>query len=349
MKKTLNEIALLVGGVVEGDGNTVVDCLAGIRDALPGALSFIANEKYVSFLESTRATALVVSRNLPVEGFPLIRVDDPDRAWTLLLELVKPPPVVPPEGIHASAYVGERVTVGKGVSIMAHAVVMDGTTIGDGTVLYPNVYVGHDVSIGCDCLLYPGVVLRERVVLCNRVVIQPGAVIGSDGFGYENKAGCFVKQEQCGTVFLDDDVEIGANVAIDRARFHETRIGCGSKIDNLVQIAHNVTVGKDTVIVSQTGVSGSTRIGNRVTIAGQCGVAGHITVGDNVIVAAKGGVTKSVPAGRVVYGNPAGDRVVAQRRAVALRKLPDLLKEVRNLKERIARLEAQSKNNQGTD
>jgi len=344
LKKTLDEIAAIIGGEVEGDGGIVIEGLSGIPEAGPGMLSFIANEKYLPLLKTSKASALVVSRTLEVDGFPLVRVDDPGQAWTELLELVKPSTPAIPEGIHPSAHIGEGVRLGKGTAVMALAAVMDGAAVGDGSVLYPCVYVGHDSRIGKDCVIYPGVVIRERVEIHDRVVIQPGAVIGSDGFGYQENNGRLIKQEQFGTVVLEDDVEIGANVAIDRARFHETRIGRGTKIDNLVQIAHNVKVGSDAVIVSQTGISGSARIGNNVTLAGQCGVAGHITIGDNVIAAGKAGLTKSIAPNMIVYGNPAGERMEKQRQIVGMRKLPDLIKTVRQLKERIARLEAQSKN-----
>lgn len=344
MNKTLTEIAALVGGAVDGDGDIVIKGLAGIREAGPDTLSFVSNDKYIHLIDGARAAALVVNRDLPVEGFSLIRVDDPALAWDRLLELVKPPAVELPEGVDPTAFVAETAVVGKGVRIAQNAVVMDGVRIGDGTVIFPNVYVGHGSHLGADCLLYPNVVIRERTEIHDRVVIQPGAVIGSDGFGYHESKGRIVKQEQYGIVVLEDDVEIGANVTIDRARLHETRIGRGTKIDNLVQIAHNVHVGEQTMLVSQVGVAGSTRLGRGVIMAGQSGAAGHLNIGDGVIVAARAGVTKDVAAGEVVFGNPAGKRVAKQREVIGIRKIPALLETVRTLKERIARLEAQSGN-----
>lgn len=344
LKKTLTEIAALVGGTVDGDGDIVISGLAGIREAGPDTLSFISNEKYVRLIEGARAAALVVARDLKVDRFSLIRVDDPALAWDKLLDLVKPPVIVLPEGIDSSAFVAETATLGSGVRIAQNAVIMDGARIGDGTVIFPNVYVGHGTRIGKSCLVYPGVVIRERTEIHDRVVIQPGAVIGSDGFGYHESNGRIVKQEQYGIVVLEDDVEIGANVTIDRARLHETRIGRGTKIDNLVQIAHNVQVGEQTILVSQVGVAGSTRLGRGVIMAGQSGAAGHLTIGDGAIVAARAGVTKDVDPKEVVYGNPAGKRVAKQREVIGVRKIPALLETVRTLKERIARLEAQSGN-----
>ncbi len=344
LKKTLNEIAAIVNGSVDGDGSIVVNGLAGIREAGPDTLSFISNEKYLPLLEGARAAALVVARDLAVSGFSLVRVDDPALAWDRLLDLVKPPAIELPEGIHSTAFVAETATLGKDVRIAHNAVVMDGARIGDKTVIFPNVYVGHATRIGRDCLVYPNVVIRERTEIHDRVVIQPGAVIGSDGFGYHESKGRIIKQEQYGIVVLEDDVEIGANVTIDRARLHETRIGQGTKIDNLVQIAHNVQVGRHSILVSQVGVAGSTSLGQGVIMAGQSGAAGHITIGDGVIVAARAGVTKDVEPKEVVYGNPAGKRVAKQREVIGIRKIPALLEAVRTLKERIARLEAQSGN-----
>jgi UDP-3-O-[3-hydroxymyristoyl] glucosamine N-acyltransferase len=279
-----------------------------------------------------------------VEGFALIRVDDPDHAWGQLLELVKPPAIEIPAGVHERAFVAENARLGKGVAVMAHATVMDGATIGDGTVIYPYVYIGHGTTVGRGCLIYPAVMIRERVELGDRVVVQPGAVIGSDGFGFSEKNGRHVKQEQFGTVVIEDDVEIGANVTVDRARFHETRICRGTKIDNLVQIAHNVSVGCDSVIVSQTGISGSCRIGNRVKIGGQVGIVGHLTIGDDAAVAAGSGVVKNLEGKKVYFGTPAQERIEAYRQVAAVRRLPGLLKTIKQLEERIARLEAQSGN-----
>ncbi len=344
MNKRLTEIAALVDGTVDGDGDIMIKGLAGIREAGPDTLSFISNDKYIHLIEGARAAALVVARDLKVDGFSLIRVDDPALAWDKLLDLVKPPVVELPEGIDPSAFVAQTAVLGSGVRIAQNTVIMDGARIGDGTVIFPNVYVGQGTKIGIDCLVYPNVVIRERTEIHDRVVIQPGAVIGSDGFGYHESKGRIVKQEQYGIVVLEDDVEIGANVTIDRARLHETRIGRGTKIDNLVQIAHNVQVGEQTILVSQVGVAGSTRLGRGVIMAGQSGAAGHLNIGDGVIVAARAGVTKDVNAKEVVYGNPAGKRVAKQREVIGIRKIPALLETVRTLKERIARLEAQSGN-----
>jgi UDP-3-O-[3-hydroxymyristoyl] glucosamine N-acyltransferase len=257
---------------------------------------------------------------------------------------VKPPPIRHIPGVHPSAVVGDNVYLGREVSIMSHVTLEDGVRVGDRTVIYPGVYVGHESRIGQDCLIYPNVAIRERVTLGERVIVQSGAVLGSDGFGFAGEDGQYRKQEQFGTVVIEDDVEIGANVTIDRARFEETRIGRGTKIDNLVQIAHNVIVGDNSIIVSQTGIAGSARIGKNVILAGQVGVAGHISIGDHVRVAAKAGVTKSVPDNEIMYGNPAGSYTEKKREVVSVRKIPELLDTVKALSERVGRLEAESKN-----
>jgi len=349
LKKTLKEIAELIGGELDGDVDIQITGLAGIREAEAGTLSFIANEKYLRYARESKASALVVSRDLQLEGKTLVRVDDPNKAWNRLLELIRPSVVTTHGGVHSTAVVGENVELHPDVAIMAYVTVMDGASVGRGTVLYPHVYVGHQTKIGEGCVIYPGVVIRERVEIRDRVVIHPGAVVGSDGFGYQTVSGSLTKQEQLGTVVVEDDVEIGACVTIDRARFHETRIGRGSKIDNLVQIAHNVVVGCESIIVSQTGIAGSCRIGDHVIIAGQVGVAGHLTIGDNAVIAAKAGISKNIAPNDVVYGIPAGKKIEKQREIVSLRKLPELLKSFKELEERVARLEArsQSENDQG--
>lgn len=344
MEKKLKEIADYLGGELEGDGERMITGIAGIQDALPGHLSFVASEKYASIARKSAASALIVGKKLEIEGFDLIRVGDPSLAWNRILDLVKPIPIRFNPGVHQSAVVSSEATLGDGVVVMANATVERGASVGDRTVVYPGVYIGHDCRIGADCILYPNVVIRERAVLGDRVIVHGGAVIGADGFGYAGEDGRRQKQEQFGNVVLEDDVEIGANVTIDRARFDSTRIGRGTKIDNLVQIAHNVVIGENSIIISQTGIAGSTRIGKNVIMAGQVGVAGHITVGDNVRVAAKSGVTKSVAADETLYGNPAGNYTEKRREVVSLRKLPELLEAVKALSERVSRLEAQSEN-----
>jgi UDP-3-O-[3-hydroxymyristoyl] glucosamine N-acyltransferase len=344
VKKTLQEITEWIGGKLEGDGDRVITGLAGLQDAEKGHLSFVGDDRYASRIRTSEASALIVGLDLKIEGFDLIRVKNPYQAWDRLLEWIKPPPIRFETGVHNGAAVSDQAKLGEGVAVMAHATVEDGAVIGDRTRVYPGVYVGHESRIGADCILYPNAVIRERVVLGDRVILHAGAVIGSDGFGFSGEEGARKKQEQFGTVVVEDDVEIGANVTIDRARFDVTRIGQGAKIDNLVQIAHNVVIGPNSIIISQTGIAGSARIGKNVIMAGQVGVAGHITIGDHVKVAAKAGVTKSVAPNEIIYGNPAGSYTEKKREVVGIRKIPDLLETVKELSERVSRLETQSEN-----
>jgi UDP-3-O-[3-hydroxymyristoyl] glucosamine N-acyltransferase len=243
-----------------------------------------------------------------------------------------------PTGIHKHALVSSKAKVGKNVAIGAFAIIEDGANIGDNTIIYGGCYVGHGTKIGKDCLIYPQVCIRERLEIGNRVIIHSGTVIGSDGFGFANVRGVQHKIPQIGTVLIEDDVEIGANVTIDRARFDKTIIGKGTKIDNLVQIAHNVIAGENCIIVAQAGVSGSTVLGKNVTLAGQAGLVGHITVGDNAIVAAQGGVTKSVPANTMVSGYPAKPHDVAKKINACVQNLPNLYKKIRELEKRLEEL-----------
>jgi UDP-3-O-[3-hydroxymyristoyl] glucosamine N-acyltransferase len=346
LKKTLKEIAAIMGGKVKGNADLAITGLSGIEDAGPGQLSFVADKKFAARAKKCNASALIVPKDLALEGFDLICVDDVISAWEKALDLIRPAPIRFESGVHPGALVSKEAKLGKEVTVMAHSVVEPGAEIGDRTVIYPGVYVGHGVKIGKDCLLYPNVVLRERVILEDRVILHAGTVIGADGFGYAEDGNRRLKQEQFGTVILEEDVEAGANVTVDRARFDVTRIGRGTKIDNLVQIAHNVVIGENSIIISQTGIAGSARIGKNVILAGQVGVAGHIKIGDNVTVAAKGGVTKSTSSNQVLYGNPAGEIRQRRREVASLRKLPGLLEKVRELSERLKKLEAQSEDDQ---
>ncbi len=342
--KNLDELALHVGGKVDGDGSLVVTGVAGIREAMPGQLSFVINEKYASMAGKSAASALIVDRTIEIEGFDLIRVDDPSQAWEKLLELIKPPPIRFDAGVHSSAVVSPDAVLGEGVVVMANVTIEPGCSIGDGTIIYPGVYVGHECRVGDSCIFNPNVVIRERARIGSRVIIHAGAVIGSDGFGFVGEDGTYQKQDQFGSVVLEDDVEIGANVTIDRARFDTTRIGRGTKIDNLVQIAHNVVTGKNCIIISQTGIAGSSTLGNNVILAGQVGVVGHLNIGDNVRVAAQSGIGKDVPENEIMFGSPAIRHSDKKRELISMRKIPDMLKTVKGLLKRVSSLETQSKN-----
>ena len=307
MQKTLTEIAALIQGDVVGDGRTLVTGIGGLKDAQPGDLAFLANPKYRPLLERTAAAAVITSRDITRSSKPIVRTDHPSLAFARIAEIFFPPAHRHPQGIHATAVVSPRATLGRGVALGPHVVVEDEAAIGDGAVLYAGVYVGARARIGEQTLIYPNVVLREDVTIGRRVIIHGGTVIGADGFGFGTVDGVHHKIPQRGTVVIEDDVEIGANCTVDRARFDVTRVGRGTKIDNLVHIAHNVTVGEHSLLVAQVGISGSTTLGHHVTLGGQVGVVGHVTIGDHAVVGAQGGVTKSMPPGSHWWGTPARD------------------------------------------
>ena len=339
MKASVAEIAELVQGKVLGDKTVEITGFNSIRQALPGDLTFVADSRYASYLERTEATAVLVPRNITHPARTLIQVANPYAAFAAVLTRFRPSATHHPEGIHPSAVVGENVRIGENVALGAHATVADKAEIGDGATLYAGCYVGHGAKIGADCLLYPNVVIRENVTLGARCIVHGGAVIGADGFGFLPAQQGHQKIPQIGTVVIEDDVEIGANTTIDRATFGQTLIRRGTKIDNLVQIGHNVETGEHCIICGNAGISGSAILGNRVTIAAGAGVAGHIEVGDNVTVAALSGVTKSVPAGRVVSGFPAIDHDREKLIKAGTRMLPEALRRIRTLERRLAELE----------
>lgn len=340
MKLTVKEIADIVGGSIIGNPDTLITGVSGIKEAKEGEITFIANNKYRPLLKSTKASAVIVPRDInnTVEA-SLIQVDNPSLAFAKIVSLVGPEPITFKLGIDKTAIIGKNVILGKNVSIQSYAVIEDNTEIGDGSIVGPCVYIGHYTKIGKDCLIYPHVIIRERVKIGNRVIIHPGTVIGGDGFGFATVKGVHHKIPQIGTVEIGDDVEIGSNVTIDRARFDKTYIGNGVKIDNLVQIAHNVYIGENTIVVAQVGISGSTVIGKNVIIAGQAGIIGHITVGDNSIIGGKAGVTKDVPPNVHVTGFPAREKWEDMRIQAYSRRSPELVEKIKRLEEKIDKME----------
>jgi UDP-3-O-[3-hydroxymyristoyl] glucosamine N-acyltransferase len=339
VKVTLQELADLVDGSVDGDGSTVITGISGVKEAREGDITFIANQRYSGLLQETQASAVVVHKDLHNDlPMPAIRVKNPDLAFAKIVESIAPKYHKLEPGIHPTAQVAEGVELAEGVSVQAHAVIREGVKIGARTVIMPGVFIGEDTSIGEHCLLEPQVTIRQRISIGNRVIIHTGTVIGSDGFGFSTVEGVHHKIPQIGTVEIEDDVEIGANVTIDRARFDKTIIGQGTKIDNLVQIAHNVVIGEHSIVVAQTGISGSTVIGKNVILAGQSGVIGHIEIGDNVIAAARAGVTKDVPSDTRVSGFPALPHEKEMKLQACVRKLPELIATVKKLEEEVAKL-----------
>lgn len=355
----LRDIARMLHAEVEGDDGLDIRRVAKIEEAGEGDISFVANPKYARFLTSTRASAVIVGRNLaapgrsspevkpetPVPGArpALVRVEDPYTSFLFVLQAFNPPQPPLPSGIHATAVVDPSAQMGSDVRVGAHVVVGPRCRIGDGTMLSHNVVIGSDVEIGAGTLLYPNVAVGDGCRIGARVVVQPGAVIGSDGFGFAPMPdGSYKKIPQLGIVVIDDDVEIGANCTVDRATMGETRIGKGTKLDNLIQVAHNVVIGEHTVIAAQTGISGSTKIGSHCMVGGQVGFTGHIEIADGTKIGAQSGVHRSISEkGTTIFGYPAYPQRQALRMAGAMPQLPDLLVTVRALKEEIEELKKQ--------
>ena len=336
MEKTVAEIARLLKGEVEGDGETVISGIAGISEAGPGELTFLDAPQYLSFLETTEASAVIVDAKTSAPGKTIIRVAQPRLAFTRAMRIFYPLVAPCPPGIHPTAVVGRNSRLGQDVSIGAHAVIGDEVEIGDGAKIFPLVSIGNRTRIGSDTVIYSNVTIREGTEIGRDVIIHSGTVIGSDGFGYAQDGKEHLKIPQAGTVIIEDQVEIGANVTIDRAALGATRIGRGTKIDNLVQIAHNVVIGPDTLLIAQVGISGSTRIGANVILAGQVGVAGHIEIGDGAIVAAQSGVSKSVRPQTLMFGTPARLLKKARQIEACISRLPDLFKRVHRLEKKQA-------------
>ncbi len=344
MELTLNEIGAKVGGKISGDGGIRIRGVAGIREAEAGQITFLANPKYESFLRETRASAIILHESLPAPPLPALLTPEPYLAFLEVVRLFDTGQVeLPSRGVHPSAVVAPGAILGEDVSIGPLAVVCEGATIGPRSVLSAGVYVGPGVILGEDCLLYPRVVLRKETEIGARVIIHAGAVIGDDGFGFAPDGEGYRKIPQIGKVVIEDDVEIGANTTIDRATIGVTRIGRGSRIDNLVMIAHNVEIGENSILCAQVGISGSTRVGKHVVLAGQVGIVGHVTIGDNARVGAQGGVTKSIPPGESYSGYPAQPHTRAQRLYAALRSLPEALRAIRQLDRRVQALEERAK------
>lgn len=342
--RTVGEIADLIGGRVIGDRDPVIKDAAPIEEAGPGHVTFAIDKGRLGMIHSTGATAVIVPESAVASieagktGVSVISVKDPMHAMAEVLDLFRPL-ILPSPGIHPQAVVHERASIGEAVHLGAASVVEDGATIGRGCVIFPGVYVGAGVEVGEGSVIYPGVVVREGCTIGARVIIHPNAVVGSDGFGYRHDGKAYRKIPQRGTVRIEDDVEIGAGVTIDRATIGQTIIGRGTKIDNLVQVAHNVRVGPGTVIVAQAGIAGSATIGANVQLGGQSGVNGHITVADGTRVAAKAGVVQDTEPGSILSGFPAIAHGTWLRAKNVFSRLPELNRKVRELEKRLKELE----------
>lgn len=335
VEKSLKEIAAFVGGEVIGDENTAIRGASGLAEAVRGEISFLEGAKYLPLLRRSQASAVIVGKDIPYREKPLLLTENPSMAFLKVLGLWHRTVSPRPEGIHPTAVVSERARLGVGVSLGPHAVIEEECEIGDGTAVMANTFVGAGTVIGRDVLIYPNVTIRERTRIDDRVIIHPGAVIGSDGYGYETVEGVHIKIPQLGNVWIQEDVEIGANTTIDRARFGTTTVKKGTKVDNLVQIAHNVIIGEHCLIVSQVGLSGSVEIGDRVVLAGQVGVVEHIKIDSHSVVGAQSGVVRSLPKNSVVIGSPPRPLREEKKRVIYLSRLPQLFQDVRELKKRI--------------
>ena len=338
MKKRLRELAALVGGTVVGDGEVEISGIAAIEVARPGEITFIARPKYLPKLAETKASAVIVSKEIPSSPKPLLCVGNPYLAFAKILALFSQKPYQP-KGIDSHAWISPTARLGQEMTIYPFVSIGDRCLIGDRVTIYPGVYVGEDSSIGEESVLYPNVSIYPGTVIGKRVILHSGVVLGADGFGYVKEGKKNVKIPQMGSVEIEDDVEIGANTTIDRATFGKTIIRRGVKIDNLVQVAHNVVIGEDSIIVAQVGIAGSTKVGSNVTLAGQVGVADNIEIGDNVMVGAQSGVPSDLAANQAYTGSPALPHREFLRAATAFPKLPEMRKTLIEIEKRLKKIE----------
>ena len=336
------QVALLINGKVEGNADAAVSSFGKIEEAGEGQLSFLANPKYEEYLYTSSASVIIVNESLelkqPVTA-TLLRVKDAYSAFATLLAKYQELRQQKFNGLQHPHFISESAKYGKDVFIGAFAYLGEHVKVGNNTKLYPGVYLGDNVQIGDNCILFPGVKVQYNCVVGNNVTIHAGTVVGSDGFGFAPQAdGSFSKVPQIGNVVVEDNVEIGANSTIDRATIGSTIIRKGAKLDNLIQIAHNVEIGNNSVVAAQAGISGSTKVGKGVMIGGQAGVVGHLHIGDGAKINAQSGVSKDIEPGKAVTGSPAHDYTSALRSQALSRKLPELEKRLKELEQLIAQL-----------
>jgi UDP-3-O-[3-hydroxymyristoyl] glucosamine N-acyltransferase len=342
MQFSATQIAMMIGGKVEGNADAAAGSFGKIEEAKAGQLAFLANPKYEEYLYSTGASIVIVNDALELKqevAATLIRVKDAYSAFADLLDKYQQIKTQQLSGIQQPVYIDATAKTGDNVFIGAFAYLGEKVVVGDGTKIFPNAFLGNNVVVGKNCIIHPGVKIYHDCVIGNNVVIHAGTIIGGDGFGFAPLAdGTFKKIPQIGNVIIEDNVEIGSNTTIDRATMGSTLIKAGAKLDNLLQIGHNAEVGNNTIIAAQSGISGSTKVGNNVMIGGQVGIVGHITIGDGARVNAQSGVSKSIEAGKTVTGSPAYEFTAALRSQAASRKLPDLEKRIYELEKIIASL-----------
>jgi UDP-3-O-[3-hydroxymyristoyl] glucosamine N-acyltransferase len=335
MPSTVRELAALVGGEVHGDGDLPIHAARAVSEAGVGHITFAETEKHLNELHACRATAAVVPTTAPANGKALIRVPDPRSAFLVIAGHLHFRPDPPPHGIDPLAVVHPTVVLGLGVSVHPFAVVGEGSVIGAGCRIDSGTVIGRDCRLGDDVTLFPHVVLYDGTVLGNRVVVHAHAVLGADGFGYRLENGRHVKIPQLGFVEIADDVEIGAGTTIDRGTYGPTRVGTGTKIDNLVMIGHNCRIGRHNIMAGQVGLAGSCNTGDYAVLAGQAGIADHVSIGAGAVVGAQTGVSKDVPPKQRVFGTPALPLQDQKRVVASLVNLPDLRKRLRALEKHL--------------
>ena len=334
----LGAIARKLGCELRGSEEVDIKGVAGIGEAEKDELTFVSNPKYLHKIQSTRAGAIILSADAPATSIPTLLSENPYLTFAQAIEFFYESPE-PVAGIHPAATIADSAQLGENYSIGANAVIGEGARLGNNAVLYPNVTIYPHAQIGDDFVAHSNSVVREHCKIGDRVILQNGAVVGADGFGFAPKAdGGYYKMRQSGIAVLEDDVEVGAHACIDRATVGETRIGQGTKIDNLVQVGHGSRVGRNTVLAGQVGLAGSTQVGDHVMLGGQVGTAGHITIGDRVVATAQTGIARSVEPGSTISGTPEMDSALWKRNYLLLHKLPELVLTVKRLKKEVAEL-----------
>jgi UDP-3-O-[3-hydroxymyristoyl] glucosamine N-acyltransferase len=335
----LETLARVCGAQLEGDGNAEVRDVASLGQAGPEQLTFVSRRKYLPLLDKSRPGAVIAAPDFPIpSGLNVLRHKDPDYAFSLALDALRPAPPRPAPGVSPQAVIGRDVVIGQGVHVGPLAVVSDGARLGDNAIVHAQCYVGENVEIGNDTVLLPQSVVLPGCTIGARCLVHPGVVIGSDGFGFHFVQGRFAKAPQRGRVAIGNDVELGANTAIDRARIDVTRIGDGTKVDNLCQIAHNVQIGQHCALAGQAGIAGSTVLQDYVLLGGAAGIVDHIHVGMGAQIAAKSGIIEDVPPGARMAGAPAVEAGLEMRREIASRKLPEALKRLKRLEKQVHEL-----------
>jgi UDP-3-O-[3-hydroxymyristoyl] glucosamine N-acyltransferase len=339
-QRTLGEIAEFIGGELVGDPSTQITGIAGIEEAKTGDITFLANPKYTTFLKTTSASAVIMGKEIKTEGIgiPSIKHPNPYFAFARVMELFFDFKKIYPESTHPTAVLGEEVKLEKGVHVGPHVVLEKGVCLKRNAIILAGSFIGANSIVGENSLIYPNVTIRENVEIGNDVIIHSGTVIGSDGFGYAQEKRIHHKIPQIGGVKIGDDVEIGANATIDRATLGITRIGKGTKIDNLVQIGHNVEIGENCIIVAQVGISGSTKVGNDTIIGGQVGLAGHIKIGNRVVIGAQSGVTKDTPDDTAIFGYPAREIRKTKRIEAHLSRLDLYIQRLKNIEKKLKQM-----------